>query len=118
MPFVPVPKGFSFQPIAASEVADSMAELVQGSPAGLTPEMAGPKVYPMGELVRSYLRATKRSRPIFSMWMPGKAAAAYRTGANLAPERAVGRRTWEQFLAEQVGPKVNAAAAAPVATKD
>jgi hypothetical protein len=32
--------------------------------------------------------------------MPGAAARAIRAGANLAPDRAVGRRTWEEFLAE------------------
>ncbi|WP_248961933.1 hypothetical protein [Sphaerisporangium perillae] len=37
-----------------------------------------------------------------SVRTPGKAAAAYRAGANLAPERAVGHRTWEDFLAETV----------------
>jgi len=25
----------------------------------------------------------------------------FRSGANLAPERAVGQRTWEEFLAER-----------------
>jgi hypothetical protein len=34
--------------------------------------------------------------------LPGKAAKAFRAGANLAPDRAVGRRTWEDFLAERV----------------
>src|SRR5688572_4124743 len=34
---------------------------------------------------------------------PGKAAAAIRAGANLAPEHAVGVRTWEAFLAEVSG---------------
>jgi hypothetical protein len=34
--------------------------------------------------------------------MPGAAAAAIREGANLAPDRAVGRRTWEEFLASDV----------------
>lgn len=34
--------------------------------------------------------------------MPGKAARAFREGANLAPDRAVGQKTWEQFLAERV----------------
>jgi len=29
------------------------------------------------------------------------AAGAVRAGANLAPERAVGHRTWEDFLAER-----------------
>jgi hypothetical protein len=37
------------------------------------------------------------------MRLPGKAAAAYRQGANLAPDRAVGRRTWEEFLADRGG---------------
>jgi hypothetical protein len=34
--------------------------------------------------------------------MPGAAAAAIRAGANLAPGRAVGLRTWEEFLATSV----------------
>jgi hypothetical protein len=33
--------------------------------------------------------------------LPGQAARAIRAGANLAPDRAVGQRTWEEFLAEQ-----------------
>jgi hypothetical protein len=34
--------------------------------------------------------------------LPGRAARAMRAGANLAPDRAVGHRTWEEFLAEQI----------------
>ena len=49
--------------------------------------------------MRSYLEATGTRRPIVHMPMPGKAAAAIRAGANLAPDRAVGKRTWEEFLA-------------------
>ena len=33
----------------------------------------------------------------------GKAARAIRAGANLAPNRAVGHLTWEDFLGERVG---------------
>ena len=33
---------------------------------------------------------------------PGKAARAMREGANLSPDRAVGHRTWEDFLAASV----------------
>jgi hypothetical protein len=32
----------------------------------------------------------------------GQAAVALAAGANLAAERAVGRRTWEDFLAERL----------------
>jgi hypothetical protein len=65
--------------------------------------MAGPTTYDMIELVRSYVRATGRHRLLVSMPLPGAAARAIRSGVNLAPDQAVGRRTWEQFLAANVG---------------
>jgi hypothetical protein len=34
--------------------------------------------------------------------IPGQAARALRAGANLAPDRAVGKRTWEEFLADRI----------------
>ena len=77
-------------------------ELALGTPAGLVPDMAGPRVYGMDELVRGYLRARRKHRPIVPVRLPGKAARAFRGGANLAPDRAVGRRTWEEFVAERV----------------
>jgi hypothetical protein len=64
--------------------------------------MGGPRVYEMSELVREYLRARGKHRPIVPVWLPGKAARAFRAGAALAPGRAVGRRTWEEFLADRV----------------
>jgi uncharacterized protein YbjT (DUF2867 family) len=103
LPVVPVPSGVRFQPIDGADVADRLVELALGGPAGLVPDVAGPRVYGMDELVRSYLRATGKRRPLLRMPVPGRAAAALRAGANLAPERAVGRRTWEEFLATQVG---------------
>jgi len=67
------------------------------------PAIGGPHVYEMAALVRGYLRAAHRRRPIIGLGLPGKAAAAMRDGANLVPDRAGGRRTWEDFLAERVG---------------
>jgi hypothetical protein len=65
--------------------------------------MGGPRAYGAAELLRGYLRATKRRRrPIVPLWLPGKAARAFRDGANLAPEQAVGHRSWEEFLADRV----------------
>ena len=104
LPVVPVPAGWRFQPIDPREVAARLVELALGAPAGLVPAMGGPRVYQLAELVRSYLRASGRHRLILPVWTPGKAARAYRAGANLAPDRAVGRRTWEGFLAERVSP--------------
>jgi len=61
--------------------------------------MGGPRVYGAAELLRIYLRASKRRRPIVPLWLPGKAARVFRAGGNLTPEQAVGHRTWEEFLA-------------------
>jgi len=102
MPVIPVPAGFKFQPVDAGEVATRLTELALGKPVGLVPDIAGPRVYEMTELVRGYLRATRKHRPILPLRLPGKAAAAFRAGANLAPDRAVGTRTWEDFLAARI----------------
>lgn len=95
MPFVPVFAGVRFQPIDAGEVAARLVELALGQPAGLVPEMA--------DLLRGYLKACGKHRPIMPMRLPGKAASAVRAGANLSPNQAVGRVTWETFLTERVG---------------
>jgi uncharacterized protein YbjT (DUF2867 family) len=107
LPVIPVAAGFRFQPIDAGEVAARLAELALGPPAGLVPDLAGPRAYPMAELVRGYLRASGRRRPILQLPLPGRAARAIRSGANLAPDRAVGHVTWEEFLAGQLagGPR-------------
>jgi uncharacterized protein YbjT (DUF2867 family) len=102
LPVLPVPVGFCFQPVEADEVTSRLVELMLGEPSGLVPDMGGPRVYGAAELLRGYLRATQRRRLIVPVWLPGKAAREFRTGANLAPERAVGHRTWEEFLAENL----------------
>lgn len=100
MPVIPVPR-VQFQPVAADEVAARLAQLSLGPPAGLAPDFAGPRVYTMKELLRSYLNAAGKHRLTIPIRPPGNAARAIRAGANLAPERAVGQQTWAQFLAQQ-----------------
>lgn len=99
LPVIPVPSGFRFQPVDSGEVADRLVELALGSPAGLVPDMAGPTVYTMNDLIRSYVVAAGLHRLFVPMPMPGGAARAIRGGANIAPDRGVGHRTWEDFLA-------------------
>ena len=102
LPVIPVPAGFRFQPVEAGEVAARLVELALGTPAGLAPDIAGPRVYSMADMLRGYMRARCKHRLMVQVRLPGKAARAFRAGANLAPERAVGHRTWEDFLAERV----------------
>jgi uncharacterized protein YbjT (DUF2867 family) len=102
LPVIPAPAGARFQPVDATEVAERLAELALGDPSGLVPDMAGPKTYTVAELVNSYLRAAGKRRPLIPVPIPGQAARALRAGANLAPDRAVGKRTWEEFLADRI----------------
>lgn len=103
LPVVPIPGGLRFQPVDARDVAARLAELTLGEPFGLVPDLAGPQVYGMRELVRGYLEARGRRRPMLPVRMPGRAGRAYRAGDNLSLEGAdLGKRTWEEFLNERV----------------
>ncbi|MFR9776591.1 SDR family oxidoreductase [Micromonospora sp. MS34] len=111
LPVVPVPGGLRLQPVDAREVAHRLVELTLGAPAGLVPDLVGPNVYALDELLRSYLRAVGRRRLFLPVRMPGKAGRAYRNGDNLTLDGAdTGRRTWEAFLAERL-PRPGPAAA-------
>ncbi|MFG1704172.1 SDR family oxidoreductase [Nonomuraea sp. M3C6] len=100
-PVMPVPAATSFQPIDVRDVADHLVELALAAPAGRVPDIGGPQVLSTRELARSYLRAARRYRLVLPVPFPGPVFAGYRGGGQLAPDHAVGRITFEQFLAER-----------------
>jgi uncharacterized protein YbjT (DUF2867 family) len=104
LPIIPVPSGWRFQPIDAAEVADRLVDLALAEPAGLVSEIGGPRIYEMAKLLQSYLHATRKRRLIVPMPIAGGAARAFREGANLTPHHPFGRRTWEEFLVDQLRP--------------
>ena len=104
MPVVPKPGGLRFQPVDARDVAARLVELVEGPPSGLVADIAGPEVIAMGDLVRSYMKATGKHRMMLPVRIPGKTGKSYRAGENLTLEGAlVGHGTWEDYLAAHVG---------------
>ncbi|MFF8599802.1 SDR family oxidoreductase [Streptomyces sp. NPDC015232] len=98
-PVMPVPSGFADQPIEVAEVADRLAALAVGAPAGRVPDMGGPEVRDFADLARAYFAATGRRRPLLPVRLPGKTYRGFAAGGHLAPERAVGKGTFEDFLA-------------------
>ncbi|MFU8851158.1 SDR family oxidoreductase [Micromonospora sp. SL1-18] len=102
LPVVPAPGGLRFQPVDARDVAGRLVDLALGEPAGQVPDLAGPRVYEMDELIRGYLRAVGKRRLLLQVRLPGKVGRAYRAGANLTLDGATGSRTWEAFLAERL----------------
>jgi uncharacterized protein YbjT (DUF2867 family) len=102
LPVIPVPGGMRLQPVDAGEVAARLVELTLDNPAGRVPDLAGPAVYGLAELLRGHLRVRGKRRLLMPVRMPGEAGRAYRAGENLSLEGAwVGKRTWEDFLAER-----------------
>ncbi|MFI9580646.1 SDR family oxidoreductase [Streptomyces sp. NPDC052236] len=99
LPVVLVPSGLRFQPIEVTEVAERLAELAQGAPAGRVPDLAGPEVRHARALADATLRAAGRHRLLVPLRLPGKTFRGFRSGGHLAPDRAVGKVTYEQYLA-------------------
>ncbi|MGJ6969793.1 SDR family oxidoreductase [Streptosporangium sp. G11] len=103
LPVIPVPGGMRIQPVDARDVAARLVMLTLDKPAGLVPDLAGPKVYGMAELSRGYLWVRGKRRLMMPVRMPGKVGRAYRAGENLSLEGATtGKRTWEDFLTERL----------------
>ncbi|MBD0419501.1 NAD(P)H-binding protein [Streptomyces sp. TRM S81-3] len=102
-PVMVLPAGVSDQPVEVAEVADRLAGLAVGEPAGRVPDLAGPEVRTLESLARAYLRATGRRRAVVSVPLAGKAYRGFRAGGHLAPARAVGKRTFEEYLAVRFG---------------
>lgn len=99
LPVTMMPSKVSFQPIDVTEVADRLVSIAAGPAAHRVPDMGGPQVRDAAELARGYLRAMRRRRPVWPVPLPGKAIRDFRAGHHLTPERAVGRITFEDFMA-------------------
>lgn len=99
LPVVLTLSGVRFQPIEVTEVAERLAELVRSAPAGRVPDMAGPEVRDARDLAAATLRAAGLRRRVVPVKPPGRIMRALRAGGNLAPDRAVGTGTFEEYLA-------------------
>lgn len=100
-PVMVVPK-WRTQPIAAREVAETLVELAVAEPAGMAPELAGPEVLDMDDLVRQVLRKRGMRRLVLSARLPGKLGRGLASGA-LTPDEpsSRGTQTFADWLAEQ-----------------
>ncbi|MFC5637450.1 SDR family oxidoreductase [Streptomyces bullii] len=99
LPVLLLPAGVRDQPVEVAEVADRLAELATGGPAGRVEDMGGPEVRTLESLARAYLRATGRRRVVASVPLWGAAYRGFRDGGHLTPERATGKGTFEEYLA-------------------
>ena len=102
-PTVLVPR-FRTQPIAAAEVAEALVDAAEAGPQGFLPDLGGPQVERLGDMVGKYLRKQGKKRMVLEATAPGVLWKAMRSGALLpAAGAAVGRQTFEEWLATQPG---------------
>ncbi|QGH69464.1 SDR family oxidoreductase [Pseudactinotalea sp. HY158] len=95
-PVVPVPGGLRFEPIAATEVAERLADLVLAGPHGDVPDLVGPEVLDVREILAPLTGGHQLHIPVR---IPGAIGRAYRGGDNLAaPGADRGERTWAEFV--------------------
>lgn len=103
-PVALLPRGMRGQPLDVGEVADLMAELVRGDPAGRVPDLGGPRVEDADEMMRLYLELTRQRKPVLRLPLPGRTLAAFRAGGHLLTEGERGKRTFEEYLRARVRP--------------
>ncbi|MFJ2259563.1 SDR family oxidoreductase [Streptomyces sp. NPDC087844] len=88
------------QPVAAREVARHLVGLVLGPPQGMAPELAGPQVEEMTDMVRRLLKAQGRRRLLLPVKLPGATGRAMAGGGNLPTGPGPrGTRTFDAWLA-------------------
>jgi uncharacterized protein YbjT (DUF2867 family) len=93
-------RGVRFQPIATRDVAARLVTLAAGEPAGRVADIAGPEVHTHADLGRMFLAARGSRRRVVEVPVPGRIVSGYRSGANLAPDNAVGTIGFEDYLAD------------------
>lgn len=97
-----IPKAFKFQLMDEREAAVRLSELVGGDPAGRVDDIGGPEVLTLGEIARSYLKATGSRKLLMNLPMFGDVAQGFRQGYNAAAPR-YGKVTWNEWLARTYG---------------
>jgi uncharacterized protein YbjT (DUF2867 family) len=93
-------RGVQFQPIDTHDVATRLVELIDSEPAGRVADIGGPAVHTHAELAHVYLASRGGRRPVVEIPVPGRIAAAYRTGAHLTPDQPVGTIGFAEYLSE------------------
>lgn len=105
-PLAVVPR-MRIRPIAAREVAQHLVQLTLAPAQGMAPDLAGPHVEQLVDMVRRLLRARHQRRLLLPVKMPGATGAAMTGGGQLpigpGPR---GSQTFDEWLAQHVAQHV------------
>jgi uncharacterized protein YbjT (DUF2867 family) len=97
-------RGVRDQPVDVGEVAARMADLVLAGPVGRARDLGGPQAEDFTDLIRQYLAATGRHKPVLRLPLFGRAAADFRAGHHLVgPDGDHGQRSFADYLRSRAG---------------
>ncbi|HEY9003288.1 MAG TPA: SDR family oxidoreductase [Mucilaginibacter sp.] len=94
-----VPAGMKFQSIDVNEVAFRLAELTEERPSGLLPDMGGPEVLTIEEMIKTWVDISGQKLYVKAEAIESPRYDLFRSGVNLCPDHKYGSNTWEKFLA-------------------
>ncbi len=96
-----VPSGVRFQSLDSAVAGQRLAELAELEPQGRVADLGGPEALLLSDMVRQYLDAIGKSRPVLAVPLFGASYRGFVAGKNLAPNHADHTgRTWHQWLTE------------------
>lgn len=87
------------QPIGVEDVAERLAELATGAPAGRAADIGGPEILEGRDILGRLQRAGRAKKRVFFLSLPGKTFAAFRAGHHLAGLPGAGVQTFDAWLA-------------------
>lgn len=96
-------RGITIQPVDTRDVADRIAGMLAAGPSHAVDDYGGPEVLGYLDAVRPWLAARRTRRRVLTLRVPGKMAAAMRTGALTTGAQPTGGRTWREYLGERYG---------------
>jgi uncharacterized protein YbjT (DUF2867 family) len=100
LPVAFLPTDFQFQLISPDEAAQATFQAVQAGPSERLPDVGGPEVATLGDLVSPWLAARGERRTVWCLPIPGQVADGFRKGYNTCPDHRYGKITWAEWLAE------------------
>src|SRR5438105_3414889 len=98
-PIAPLPLSWRFQPVAAAEVAARAVELLVSGPQGRAPDLGGPEVLTVDEMVRVWRSLRGHPHRVIGVSLPGRVARGFQSGFNTCPANASDARRWVEHVA-------------------
>lgn len=101
-----LPTGLRFQPVDAGEVAEALAGFAGQQASGRALDIGGPEILTLEEMATEYIKIFNKMNAIKTETTQSHSDfhEAFRSGTNLAPNRAIGRTSWEMFLRAKLDP--------------